>query len=495
MTKQEFIQLVLRHFDFEPTNEQRQALQTLTDFLADREERSAMLLRGAAGTGKTTLSGAVVRTLDSLGQKFMLLAPTGRAAKVFSLNSGHQASTIHRCIYRQKEFEGDFNLNYNAFAYTLFLVDEASMIGTQLLEDLVSYVYSGRGCRLILIGDHAQLPPVGEEWSPALTTSELRMQGLTVHEATLNEVLRQATESGILYNATLIRNYPTLPSASQILPRIQLKNFADLHIISGADFVEHLEQSYREVGIDETIVVTRSNKWAVTYNLGIRNTLLDREEQLERGDMLMIVKNKYLQGNQKMLAAQREQETGNVQEGKVAQAVQGMQKELSFIANGDRARVLRVRKQRELYGFHFADVLLQFPDYDNQELQTVIITDSLTTEAPALTEEQQQQLYEEVMADYADIPRKADRIKALKEDPHYNALQVKYAYAVTCHKAQGGQWAHVYIDQGYMSTGSTASVSPHAHQPSPSEYIHWLYTAFTRATDHLFLVNWPKEQL
>ena len=230
---------MLRHFDFEPTNEQRQALQTLTDFLADREERSAMLLRGAAGTGKTTLSGAVVRTLDSLGQKFMLLAPTGRAAKVFSLNSGHQASTIHRCIYRQKEFEGDFNLNYNAFAYTLFLVDEASMIGTQLLEDLVSYVYSGRGCRLILIGDHAQLPPVGEEWSPALTTSELRMQGLTVHEATLNEVLRQATESGILYNATLIRNYPTLPSASQILPRIQLKNFADLHIISGADFVEN----------------------------------------------------------------------------------------------------------------------------------------------------------------------------------------------------------------------------------------------------------------
>lgn len=481
MSREEFIRLVLSHFDFEPTIEQRSALLVLTNFLADRDERSVMLLRGAAGTGKTSLSGAVVRTLAALEQRIILLAPTGRAAKVFSLNSGHPASTIHRCIYRQKEFEGDFNLNYNAFTHTLFLVDEASMIGSQLLEDLISFVYSGTGCRLMLIGDHAQLPPVGEQLSPALSTEELHMQGLSVYESTLNEVLRQASESGILYNATRIRNHNTLlPS----LPCIRL-GFPDVHVISGADFVEMLDRSYREVGIDETMVVTRSNKRAVTYNLGIRNTLLDREEQLERGDMLMIVKNKYLAGD-KELTADNSQLTDPMKEKERGKA-------LSFIANGDRARVLRVRKQRELYGFHFTDVLLQFPDYDNQELVTTVLTDSLTTEAPALTVEQQRQLYESVMADYADIPRKADRIKAIKTDPHYNALQVKYAYASTCHKAQGGQWAHIYLDQGLIPNSSLMGSGREGI--SATDYIHWLYTAFTRATEHLYLVNWPKEQM
>ena len=477
MTKEEFIRLVLNHFDFEPTIEQRSALLVLTNFLADRDERSAMLLRGAAGTGKTTLSGAVVRTLATLEQRIILLAPTGRAAKVFSLNSGHPASTIHRCIYRQKEFEGDFNLNYNAFTHTLFLVDEASMIGSQLLEDLVSFVYSGTGCRLMLIGDHAQLPPVGEQLSPALSTEELHMLGLSVYESTLNEVLRQASESGILYNATRIRNHTPLLSS---LPCIRL-GFPDVHVISGADFVEMLDKSYREVGIDETMVVTRSNKRAVTYNLGIRNSLLDREEQLERGDMLMIVKNKYLK-TRKEEGGGRNEERGEMKEGGI-----------SFIANGDRARVLRVRKQRELYGFHFTDVLLQFPDYDNQELMTTVLTDSLTTEAPALTAEQQRQLYENVMADYADIPRKADRLKAIKTDPHYNALQVKYAYASTCHKAQGGQWAHIYLDQGILP--NSFPMGGGHERGADRDYIHWLYTAFTRATEHLFLVNWPKEQI
>ena len=484
MSREEFIRLVLSHFDFEPTIEQRSALLVLTNFLADRDERSVMLLRGAAGTGKTSLSGAVVRTLAALEQHIILLAPTGRAAKVFSLNSGHPASTIHRCIYRQKEFEGDFNLNYNAFTHTLFLVDEASMIGSQLLEDLISFVYSGTGCRLMLIGDHAQLPPVGEQLSPALSTEELHMQGLSVYESTLNEVLRQASESGILYNATHIRNHnPLLPS----LPCIRL-GFPDVHVISGADFVEMLDRSYREVGIDETMVVTRSNKRAVTYNLGIRNTLLDREEQLERGDMLMIVKNKYLAGRQGVLGVQGDRETRR--QGDRDNSAEG---DLSFIANGDRARVLRVRKQRELYGFHFTDVLLQFPDYDNQELVTTVLTDSLTTEAPALTAEQQRQLYESVMADYADIPRKADRIKAIKTDPHYNALQVKYAYASTCHKAQGGQWAHIYLDQGLIPNSSLMGSGREGI--SATDYIHWLYTAFTRATEHLYLVNWPKEQM
>ncbi len=487
MSREEFIRLVLSHFDFEPTIEQRSALLVLTNFLADRDERSVMLLRGAAGTGKTSLSGAVVRTLAALEQRIILLAPTGRAAKVFSLNSGHPASTIHRCIYRQKEFEGDFNLNYNAFTHTLFLVDEASMIGSQLLEDLISFVYSGTGCRLMLIGDHAQLPPVGEQLSPALSTEELHMQGLSVYESTLNEVLRQASESGILYNATRIRNHnPLLPS----LPCIRL-GFPDVHVISGADFVEMLDRSYHEVGIDETMVVTRSNKRAVTYNLGIRNTLLDREEQLERGDMLMIVKNKYLTGRQGVQGVQGVQ--GDRETRRQGDRDNSAEGDLSFIANGDRARVLRVRKQRELYGFHFTDVLLQFPDYDNQELVTTVLTDSLTTEAPALTAEQQRQLYESVMADYADIPRKADRIKAIKTDPHYNALQVKYAYASTCHKAQGGQWAHIYLDQGLIPNSSLMGSGREGI--SATDYIHWLYTAFTRATEHLYLVNWPKEQM
>ena len=457
----------------------------MTDFLADREDMTTMILRGAAGTGKTTLSGAVVRTLAGLEQPLVLLAPTGRAAKVFALNSSFPASTIHRCIYRQKEFEGDFNLNFNAYTHTLFLVDEASMIGSQLLEDLIRFVYSGKGCRLVLIGDHAQLPPVGEEFSPALSTEALRMEGLCVYESTLNEVLRQASESGILYNATRIRNHQSAIATSALLPRIRLHAFPDIQTISGAEFVELLERSYREVGIDETIIVTRSNKRAITYNLGIRNTLLDREEQLEKGDMLMIVKNKYLTGRQGVQGVQGVQ--GDRETRRQGDRDNSAEGDLSFIANGDRARVLRVRKERELYGFHFADVLLQFPDYDNQELLTTVITDSLIAEAPALTAEQQQQLYEQVMEEYMDIPRKADRIKAIKEDPHYNALQIKYAYATTCHKAQGGQWAHVYIDQGMIPSSSKP-------QSSSTEYIHWLYTAFTRATERLFLVNWPEEQ-
>ena len=523
---QEFIDEVVREFGFTPTHDQLNALETFACFLADREQNCVMVMRGSAGTGKTSLAGAMVRTFTRLGQKLLLMAPTGRAAKVFAMNSGHTAFTIHRKIYREKSYlgiGGQFNLNDNMHKNTLFMIDEASMIGRgggmtsdfgtgDLLSDLVQFVYNGQNCRMLLVGDCAQLPPVGEEEAPALHAEVLEAMGLKVYECDLREVLRQSQDSGILVNATYIRSLTPGPSprrgeiqlqsdsglidsnmgesrlnssfsprrgkvqtASNSgldfsefscdnllkvgLPRIRFKGFADIVMVPGDELVERISSSYADVGMDETMVVTRSNKRANVYNQGIRATVLDREDELCTGDLLMVVKNKYLD------------------------KPQGDHGQLAFIANGDRVKVQRVRNIRELFGFRFADVWLQFPDYDDFEMQQTVILDTLTTEAPALTHEQQEQLYEAVMEDYADIPLKRDRMAKLKQDEYFNALQIKYAYAVTCHKAQGGQWAHVYIDQGYMTDDM---LTP--------DYIHWLYTAFTRATEKLFLVNWPKAQ-
>ena len=523
---QEFIDEVVREFGFTPTHDQLNALETFARFLADSEQNCVMVMRGSAGTGKTSLAGAMVRTFTRLGQKLLLMAPTGRAAKVFAMNSGHTAFTIHRKIYREKSYSGiggQFNLNDNMHKNTLFMIDEASMIGRgggmtsdfgtgDLLSDLVQFVYNGQNCRMLLVGDCAQLPPVGEEEAPALHAEVLEAMGLKVYECDLREVLRQSQDSGILVNATYIRSLTPAPSPrrgeillqsdsglidsnmgeSRLnsslsprrgeillqldsgldfsefscdnllkvgLPRIRFKGFADIVMVPGDELVERISSSYADVGMDETMVVTRSNKRANVYNQGIRATVLDREDELCTGDLLMVVKNKYLD------------------------KPQGDHGQLAFIANGDRVKVQRVRNIRELFGFRFADVWLQFPDYDDFEMQQTVILDTLTTEAPALTHEQQEQLYEAVMEDYADIPLKRDRMAKLKQDEYFNALQIKYAYAVTCHKAQGGQWAHVYIDQGYMTDDM---LTP--------DYIHWLYTAFTRATEKLFLVNWPKAQ-
>ena len=494
---QEFIDEVVREFGFTPTHDQLNALETFARFLADREQNCVMVMRGSAGTGKTSLAGAMVRTFTRLGQKLLLMAPTGRAAKVFAMNSGHTAFTIHRKIYREKSYSGiggQFNLNDNMHKNTLFMIDEASMIGRgggmtsdfgtgDLLSDLVQFVYNGQNCRMLLVGDCAQLPPVGEEEAPALHAEVLESMGLKVYECDLREVLRQSQDSGILVNATYIRSLapglsprrgePHLESNGGLdfsefscddllkvgLPRIRFKGFADIVMVPGDELVERISSSYADVGMDETMVVTRSNKRANVYNQGIRATVLDREDELCTGDLLMVVKNKYLD------------------------KPQGDHGQLAFIANGDRVKVQRVRNIRELFGFRFADVWLQFPDYDDFEMQQTVILDTLTTEAPALTHEQQEQLYEAVMEDYADIPLKRDRVAKLKQDEYFNALQIKYAYAVTCHKAQGGQWAHVYLDQGYMTDDM---LTP--------DYIHWLYTAFTRATEKLFLVNWPKTQ-
>lgn len=471
---------ILQQFGFPPTQEQAHALEVFAEFLTDRDPHAVMILRGSAGTGKTTLSGAIVRTLKEIRQKVMLLAPTGRAAKVFSLNSGSPAFTIHRRIYREKSFsgvEGQFNLNDNLYTDTLFMVDEASMIANMglggmsfgsgcLLDDLVHFVYQGRNDRLLLIGDKAQLPPVGEEESPALHAAMLEGYGLKVYECDLNEVLRQSEESGILYNATMIRQMITHDDITQ-LPKIHFAGYSDIKPMPGAELIEALADSYHRVGLDDTIVVTRSNKRANIFNQGIRNMVLDREEELSQGDILMIVKNNYYW-------MEEERKSNNKLQSNDIPA---------FLANGDRAKVLKVRRRIDLYGFRFATLLLQFPDYDNYELEATVLLDTLTSEAPALTHEQQEQLFYQIEEDYQDIPLKADRMKAIRQDQFFNALQVKFAYAVTCHKAQGGQWAHVYVDQGYMTDDM---LNP--------DYIHWLYTAFTRATEMLYLVNWPETQ-
>jgi tRNA A37 threonylcarbamoyladenosine biosynthesis protein TsaE len=463
-------------FGHVPTEEQEHAIDVFTMFMTDRHEHAVMIMRGSAGTGKTTLAAAIVKTMQSLQQHIVLLAPTGRAAKVFSLYAGHPAYTIHRRIYRQKSLEGAFELNYNMAKDTLFIVDEASMIANasnyndtpfangQLLDDLIQFVYNGRNCRMLLIGDRAQLPPVGEEEGPALMSEALREYGLHVHECDLNEVLRQSQESGILYNATRIRSLTPSPSQGNLqLPQIRFAGFSDIKIVTGDELIESLASSYSKVGIDDTIVITRSNKRANIYNQGIRNMVLGREDEITTGDQLKIVKNNYYWS--------KESGEENLEDG------------LEFIANGDHAVVRKVRNVHEQYGFRFAEVTMTFPDYDDYELTAMVILDTLTSEAPALTREQQEQLYLKVMEDYADIPFKRDRLKKLREDKYYNALQIKFAYAATCHKAQGGQWAHVYIDQGYMTDDMLTS-----------DYIHWLYTAFTRATDKLYLVNWSKTQ-
>ena len=470
----------------EPTAEQGLAIETFAQFMTDRHEEAVMVMRGSAGTGKTTLAAAIVKAMTALGQKLVLLAPTGRAAKVFSLYAGHAAFTIHRRIYRQKSLEGRFELSFNNAQDTLFIVDEASMIanassfndtifaGGQLMDDLIRFVYNDRNCRLLFIGDRAQLPPVGETDSPALRSDVLRSYGLHVHECDLSQVLRQSQESGILWNATRIRSLggagePAGTVAFQIsttLPKIRVAGFADIHIVPGNELIETLANSYSHVGQDETIVVTRSNKRANIYNQGIRNQVLDCEDELCSGDQLMIVKNNYYWLEEEL-----------------RQATEKIDQPMSFLANGDRAIVRRVRRVHEQYGFHFAEVTMKFPDYDDYELTVMALLDTLTSEAPALTREQQETLYNKVFEDYADIPHKADRIKKVKTDRYYNAVQVKFAYAATCHKAQGGQWAHVYIDQGYMTDDMLNA-----------DYLHWLYTAFTRATEQLYLVNWPETQ-
>lgn len=470
MLNNDLSQQIKRNFFYKPTGEQEITIESFVNFLFSPKTDAIFLLKGYAGTGKTTLISALVKTLDQLKQKCVLLAPTGRAAKVFSHYAGHPAYTIHRKIYRQRTFSNEldnFVMNANLHQHTLFIVDEASMIANEglsggmfgtgrLLDDLIHYVYAGQGCRLMLIGDTAQLPPVGEEESPALSASMLEGYGLEVTEHCLTQVVRQEQDSGILYNATSLRQYIAEEEYFS-LPRIKADGFPDIRIISGGELIDTINECYDKAGMDETMIICRSNKRANLYNKGIRNTILYREDELNTGDLLMVAKNNYYWGADC--------------------------KEMDFIANGDIAVVRRVRRTHEMYGFRFADVTLCFPDYNDLELDVKILLDTLHSDAPALTREESNRLFQAVQEDYGDITVKRERMKKIKEDTWYNALQVKYAYAVTCYKAQGGQWQRVFVDQGYMT-----------EEMLTPDYYRWLYTAFTRATEVLYLVNWPEEQ-
>lgn len=445
-------------------------------FILSGDDRRVFLLCGYAGTGKTSLVAALVKTMEQLERRTVLLAPTGRAAKVFSSYSGRAAYTIHKWIYRQKSILNGsaFTLMENRAVNTLFIVDEASMIANEgasnfgsgaLLDDLVEFVYSGRGCSLLLLGDTAQLPPVGEELSPALSSTYLRSMFLNVSAVELTQVMRQLDGSGILQNATMLRHI-IAGGGGALLPQIKLKGFADICRVQGEELIEAIESAYNSVGIDETIILCRSNKRANIYNEGIRRRILYREEELNRGDVLMIVKNNYYW---------REE---------LGKQDKTILEKIDFIANGDTAEIVYVGSAEEMYGFRFADVTLSFTDYEDCELDVKIMLDTLTSESPSLTRNESETLFAAVWEDYPEIRSKRKRMEEVRKNPYYNALQVKYGYAVTCHKAQGGQWKRVFIDQGY--------VTPDMAGP---DYYRWLYTAFTRASEKLYLVNWSDSQV
>lgn len=459
---------ITHNFPYIPTPDQSKAIHILTNFLFSRDPDSILLFKGYAGTGKTSLTGVLVKTLNDLKQKTVLLAPTGRAAKVFSGYAGQKAFTIHKKIYRQKTFSNEptgFQPADNLHKDTLFIVDEASMIANdgldsyvfgsgRLLDDLIHYVYAGENCRLILMGDVAQLPPVGQTESPALNREVLRGYNLEVEEITLTQIVRQASGSGILLNATRIRD-ALRNNTVEIYPTLSLKGFTDIRNIGGDDLIEEISAAYSRNGIEETMIITRSNKRATIYNNGVRNRILYREEELSGGDRLMVAKNNYYW--------------------------RGNSKEEGFIANGEIVQVLRVRRTLELYGFRFADVSVRFTDYD-QEMDIKILLDTLQAETPSLSKELNDKLFYTILEDYEDIPTKAGKMKKMKEDPYYNVVQVKYAYAVTCHKAQGGQWQNVFLDIGFIT-----------EEMLGEDFYRWLYTAFTRATERLYLVNLPSE--
>lgn len=470
MLKFYFTEQIKENFPYKPTLEQEKSLNMLSEYYLEAQDKAILLLKGYAGTGKTSLMGAFVQTLLKMKQKVVLLAPTGRAAKVFAAYAGQPAYTIHKKIYREQSFTGEggsFVINDNLHKHTLFIIDEASMIANDassenafgtgyLLDDLISYVYSGEGCRLIMLGDTAQLPPVGEASSPALDADYLKRYGMEVMEMEMTEVLRQEQASGILWNATQLREL-IMRGQFDVLPKFRFKGFADIRVISGDELIETISDCYDHDGIEETIVICRSNKRANIYNNGIRGRILWREEELESGDMLMVTKNNYYW---------TEKET-----------------EMDFIANGDMARVVRVRGEREQYGFRFVEATLAFPDYNEMEVEVMLLMDTLQSEAPSLSKAESEKLYTKVMEDYADVSLKRERVKKLKSDPYFNALQVKYAYAVTCHKAQGGQWKNVFLDQAYVT-----------EEYLTPDYFRWLYTAVTRATGTLYLVNYPVSQ-
>ncbi len=460
-------QIIHNHLGHLPTAGQAELIDLLTQFILDEKSQQIFIIKGFAGTGKTSLISALVKTLEQTGMKSLLLAPTGRAAKVFSGYAGKSAFTIHRKIYRQKKINdgfGPFELNKNLFSNLIVIIDEASMISDQmpdgnvfgsgrLLADLIQFVKDGRDCKLIFCGDTAQLPPVGISVSPALEKNELSYYMPVAGEYVLTDIVRQNKKSGILKNATQVRALIT--EGMQALPLLEEGFSGDVAFISGSEITEAMENTYNRYGMDEVMVLCRSNKRANQYNSGIRKQILFREEELTSGDLMMVVKNNYF-----WLADRPE---------------------LDFIANGDIVRIIKIKKFTERYGFRYAFAVLQLMDYEI-EFEAWIILDTLTSESASLSQEENRKLYNSVMEDYVHLESKSKKYKAIKEDPFFNALQVKFAYAITCHKAQGGQWKAVFLDQGYLVA-----------EKIDLEYLRWLYTAITRATEILYLVNFPKE--
>ncbi len=451
-------------FGFVPTIGQKKLIDALAGFITDDAPERIMMVNGYAGTGKTSVVAAMVRVLGDFNIPCVLLAPTGRAAKVMSQYAGVPAYTIHKRIYRQRSLSDTnarFDIDINKSKDAFFIVDEASMLSNyssgesgfgsgHLLDDLVRYVQSGRGCKLMVVGDSAQLPPIGTDESPALDPSYMGAYG-EVTCCTLDEVVRQQQQSGILFNATLVRCM--LENNIVDIPLFET-GFPDIKVIGGGDFLDEFSDSYYRYGENETIVVTRSNKRAVSFNEGIRRHVLAQEEEIGPGDMVMVVKNNYHYVEQQKI------------------------EEVGFIANGDIAEIVRIRRYEELYGFRFADVLLRFPDYNDLELDCKVNLDTLSSTSPSLTSEQSKQLFFAIEEDYADITVKQKRYRQIVENPHYNALQIKFAYAVTCHKAQGGQWKCIFIDK--MLFGD---------EQMTRDLMRWLYTAITRATEKVYFVN------
>lgn len=455
---------------FEPNEEKEGLFKALGAFLVSRDARKAFILRGYAGTGKTSVMSALVRALAGLKQPCILLAPTGRAAKVLSRYSGFPAYTIHKQIYRQNQLGSEsFSLSDNLHRNTLFIVDEASMLSGArdnpsfgsgcLLDDLVKYVYQGRGCSLLLLGDDAQLPPVGSTNSPALEADFMAEYGLQVTEYRLREVARQALDSGVLSEATRIRRElsPTLPPHEGEEIRLH-PNGRDVIQVPGEEVIERLEDSWRKVGAEETLIIARSNKMTNLYNQGVRSRVLWKEDDLSSGDRIMVTKNNYFWT----------QEYENPE----------------FLANGDMFEIVRLTKRHEMYGFRFANASLRSVDYD-WEIDALVWLDTMTTDSPEANYTMQRELFSRIAEDYPEIRNKKELVKKIYDSPYYNALQVRFAYCVTCHKAQGGQWKHVYIDTGGIGEDKERM----ADETERTGFLRWLYTALTRATEKIYLLR------
>jgi exodeoxyribonuclease-5 len=451
-----------------PTDDQSAALKKIAAYICDNNNDVIFLMTGYAGTGKTSVISSIVKTLDLLRMRSVLLAPTGRAAKVLASYAGRQAFTIHKKIYRQKSSKdglGSFTLDRNLHKDTFFIVDEASMVSNssgdsslfgsgRLLDDLIEYVYSGTDCKLILVGDTAQLPPVGSVVSPALDASALGEYGFGLISCELKQVVRQSEKSGVLMNATRIRLQ--VAENDLVHPSVDCINYKDTVRITGEELIDEISSAYGTCGMEGTIIVVNSNKQANRYNQGIRNRIFFREEEISAGDMVMVVKNNY-------------------------SVIDEEEDEVGFIANGDIAEVKKIRKYEERYGFRFADMVLKFPDY-NLEIESKVMMDVLHLDTPALPSEKNKELYQNVLADYLHVKSRRKQFEAVRNNPYFNALQIKFAYAVTCHKAQGGQWERVFIDQGMFNRNEITM-----------DYLRWFYTAMTRSTDKVYLVNFSED--